>query len=251
MIGRSDTGHLGNPIQAVSADRGAERSNLSMEPMLITLLVILTVIVASVLFWLFPLKLVVRLRRESGKNTPCPFRFAWVLDLRFRRWVYRFVLDRLGLQPGMIVLEVGAGTGNLSVPVAGRVGPKGEVIAVDLQPEMIIKLEKKARDAGVTNLKTCVANACELPLQDASVDCVIFVTVLGELTEPGPALHEAHRVLKDGGVLSITEDFTDPDYYGPGETAHLMERAGFAVEERFGSRWLYMLIGRKIEPVPA
>ncbi len=54
---------------------------------------------------------------------------------------------------------------------------------------------------------------------------MIFVTVSGEINEPGRALHEAHRVLKDGGVLSITEDFTDPDYYGPGETARLVERA--------------------------
>ena len=54
-------------------------------------------------------------------------------------------------------------------------------------------------------------------------------------------------VLKPDGVLSITEDFVDPDYNWPGEAAHLLARAGFEVADRFGSFWLYTLNSRKAQ----
>ena len=221
-----------------------------MEPVLATLSVILTLIVGSMLFWLFPLKLLVRLRRRIGETVPCPYRFGWVLDLRLRRWVYRNVLDRVGLRSGMVALEVGAGTGTFAIRAARRVGPGGKVIAVDLQPEMVAKLEKKVQHAGITNVVTYLAGAYELPLEDASVDCVFFITVLGEIADPQRALCEAHRVLKDGGVISITEEFSDPDYNWPRETVRLIEQAGFEATQRLGSLWLYTLNGRKTESMP-
>ncbi len=167
-----------------------------MKPVLATLLVILTLIVGGLLFWLFACKFLVRLRRRFGKTAPCPYRFAWVLDLRLRRWFYGNVLDRVGLRSGMVALEVGAGTGTFAIPAARRVSPGGgKLIAVDLQPEMVAKLEKKVQHAGITNVVTYVASAYALPLEDASVDCVFFITVLGEIADPHRALREAHRVL--------------------------------------------------------
>ena len=216
-----------------------------MEPVLVTLSAILTLILGSLLFWLFAWKLLVRRRRKFGKTAPCPYRAAWVLDLRLRRWLYGNVLDRVGLRSGMVALEVGAGTGTFAIPAARRVSPGGKVIAVDIQPEMVAKLEKKVQRAGITNVVTYFASAYALPLEDASVDCVFFITVLGEIADPRRALREAHRVLKDGGVISITEEFSDPDYYRPRETVRLIEQAGFEAIPRQGNLWLYTLNGRK------
>lgn len=221
------------------------RSN--MEPIVTTFAVALAVIVGIVLIWLFPLKLAYRLKRRFGEPVAYPFRFAWALNLRVRRWQYRFVLDRLDLRSGMVVLEVGAGVGTFTIPAARRVGSAGKIISVDLQPEMIAKLERNVRRAGITNVVTKVAGAYELPLEDSSVDCVFFVAVIGEIAEPQRALGEAYRVLKSDGMLSITEDFVDPDYKLPGETARLVERAGFKITDRFGSFWLYTLNGRKTQ----
>ena len=221
-----------------------------MELVLTILSVMLAVVVGSMLFWYFPMKLLVRLRRRLGKTVPCPYRHAWALDLRLRRWFYGSVLDRLGLRSGMVALEVGAGTGTFAIPAARRLGPGGRVIAVDLQPEMVAKLEQKVQQAGITNVETYVASAYKLPLEDASVDCVFFITVLGEITDRQRALYEARRVLKDGGVLSITEEFSDPDYNWPGETAALLESSGFEAMRRQGSLWLYTLNGRKTQSVP-
>ena len=218
-----------------------------MEPIAITFAFALAVIVASVLIWLFPLKIVYRLRRRFGAPIACPFRFAWALNLGVRRWQYRFVLDRLGLRPGMFVLEVGAGVGTFTIPAARRVAPTGKIIAVDIQAEMIAELERNVRRASIANVDAKAAGAYELPLEDSCVDCVFFVTVIGEIAEPQRALREAHRVLKPEGMLSITEDFIDPDYNWVGETTRLMERAGFEITGRFGSFWLYTLNGRKAQ----
>ena len=95
-----------------------------------------------------------------------------------------------------------------------------------------------------------VASAYQLPLQDVSVDCVFFIAVLGEILDRHRALREAHRVLKPGGVVSITEDFTDPDYNTPSEVVRLLDRAGYEVMPRRGRIWLYTLNGRKTQSIP-
>lgn len=218
-----------------------------MEPTATTFAVALAVIVGSVLIWLFPLKLVYRLKRKFGEPGVCPFRFGWILNLRVRRWQYRYVLDRLGLRSGMVVLEIGPGVGTFTIPAARRVGPTGKIIAVDIQSEMIAILERNVRRANLTNVDTKVAGAYELPLEDSCVDCVFFITVIGEIADPLRALREAYRVLKPDGMLSITEDFIDPDYNWPGETRRLIEGAGFEITDRLGSFWLYTLNSRKAQ----
>jgi hypothetical protein len=54
-------------------------------------------------------------------------------------------------------------------------------------------------------------------------------------------LAELHRVIKPGGVLSITEEFTDPDYRFPGETMRTVEAGGFFLERKRGNLWRYTI----------
>jgi ubiquinone/menaquinone biosynthesis C-methylase UbiE len=65
--------------------------------------------------------------------------------------------------------------------------------------------------------------------------------VLPEIPDQTRALAELRRVLKPGGVLSITEEFLDPDYPFAFETIRRAETAGFSLEQRFGNWWLYTL----------
>ena len=211
----------------------------------------LAVVGGLAFFWLVVLKVLVRL--GGGRRAPCPASLACLVNNPVRRRYMRPVLDRVGIQPGERVLELGPGPGAFTVEAARRVGAQGRLIAVDIQPRMIAQVEKRVREAGLTNVETHVADAYHLPLEDASVDRAFLVTVLPEIPDQARALAELRRVLrspepaegKPGGLLSITEDFFDPDYPLAFETIRRVGAAGFSLEQRFGNFWLYTVNFRK------
>ena len=77
------------------------------------------------------------------------------------------------------------------------------------------------------------------------MDRAFLVTVLPEISDQSRALAELWRVLKPGGLLSITEEFIDPDYRFPFETIRRVEAAGFEQVWRFGSFWVYTVNFRR------
>jgi ubiquinone/menaquinone biosynthesis C-methylase UbiE len=207
-----------------------------------TFLKIVLIIIGGLLFlWLVVFRLMSRLAARFGKSAPCPAAFSWVVNNPLRRRYTRPVLGRVGISPGERVLELGPGPGVFTVEAARHVGPEGRLIAVDIQPKMIAQVQKRVQEAGLTNVETHVASASHLPLDDASVDRAFLVTVLPEIPDPDLALAELHRVLRPGGVLSITEEFLDPDYPFAFETIRRVEAAGLRLERRFGNFWLYTL----------
>ena len=212
----------------------------------LTLLLILLGTIGGVLFfWLFPLKLIARLAHRFGTSTPCPAALSWLVHNPLRRRYMRPVLDRVGIQPGERVLELGPGPGAFTVDAARRAGPQGRIIAVDIQPEMIARVEERVREAGLSNVETHVAGAYELPLENESIDRAFVVTVLPEIPDQSRALAELWRVLKPGGRLSITEEFMDPDYPFPRETIRRVEAAGFELVQRFGNFGVYTVNFRR------
>ena len=190
-------------------------------------------------FWFVVLKLAAKW--IGGRGGPCPSALSWLVDNPVRRWYTKPVLDRVGIEPGETVLEVGPGPGAFTVAAARRVGPHGQLFAVDIQPQMIAKLERRLREASVSNVETRVASAYDLPVEDGTVDRAFLITVLPEIPDPVRALREIRRVLRPGGRLSVTEEFTDPDYPLPRTTIRWAEAAGFQLEERLGSFWVYTL----------
>jgi ubiquinone/menaquinone biosynthesis C-methylase UbiE len=207
--------------------------------------IMLSIIGGLLFFWLFPLKLISRLAHRFGHSAPCPASLNWLVDNTIRRRWMRPVLDRVGIRPGERVLELGPGPGIFTVKAAQRVGLEGRLIAVDIQPEMIAQVEKRVQDAGLTNVETRVSDAYHLPLDDTSVDRAFLVTVLPEIPDQARALVELRRVIKPGGLLSVTEEFADPDYPFVFETIRRVEAAGFSLERRFGNFWVYTLNFRR------
>ncbi len=194
-------------------------------------------------FWLVLLKLILQLKK--GRGEPCPTSWSWIVDNPLRRWDVRHALDRAGLRAGETVLELGPGPGAFTVDAARQVGSTGRLIAVDIQSGMIAQVEARVKAAGITNVETHVASAYELPLPDASVDRAYLVTVLPEIPDPVRALREVYRVLRPGGVVSMTEEFLDPDYPRRATTVAWATAAGFAVAARYGNWWNYTLNFRK------
>jgi len=204
-------------------------------------LIILILIGGITFLWL----VVVRVLAKLTGGEPCPYALAWLVDNPIRRRYMSRVLDRTGIQPGERVLELGPGPGTFTVEAARRTEPDGALVAVDIQPKMIADVERKAQAAGLINVETHIASAYELPLDDGSIDRTFLVTVMPEIPDRQRALTELRRVLKLDGVLSITEEFLDPDYPLARTTARWAEKAGFELAERHGNWWIYTLNFRK------
>ncbi len=115
------------------------------------------------------------------------------------------MLDALKIAPGTTVADVGAGAGYHSIRLAKRVGPKGTVLASDLQPEMLEMLRANARTAGATNIKPIRATQTDTKLPEAAVDLILMVDVYHECTDPETALAGFFKALKPSGRLVLVE----------------------------------------------
>jgi ubiquinone/menaquinone biosynthesis C-methylase UbiE len=175
------------------------------------------------------------------RSLPCPSLMAGLLDnpIAQRFNGARTIVDRLGLQPGQKILEIGPGPGRLLIPAAKRVLPGGEAVGIDIQQRMLDRLKKKADRTGVTNLQLILGDAARSHVPKESFDLVFLCTALGEIPDRPAALSECFRALKPGGVLSITEQFGDPHYQSRSTVRKLAEEAGFRPRSVRGSFWFF------------
>ena len=107
------------------------------------------------------------------------------------------------LRPGERVVDVGAGAGIDSLIAATMVGPTGQVVGVDMTPEMLGKAQRNARAARVSNVEFRAGYGEALPLPDDWADVVISNGVLNLMPDKLAGLQEIARVLKPGGRLQI------------------------------------------------
>ena len=123
--------------------------------------------------------------------------------------------ELLGVAPERRILEVGCGLGDDAVSLARLVAPGGSVVAIDGSQTMITAARERHGD--VVGLSFDVADAAQLPFDDASFDACRVDRVLQHIADPAPAVREMVRVIRPGGVLvaydndweTLTVDFVD------------------------------------------
>lgn len=115
------------------------------------------------------------------------------------------MIDSLGLKPGMVVADIGAGSGVISTLIAPRVGPEGKVFAVDIQQEMLNALTKKCRDRGINNVEPVLGTTRSPGLKPETVDLAVMVDVYHEFNFPYEMLLEIAQSLKPGGRVAFVE----------------------------------------------
>ena len=111
----------------------------------------------------------------------------------------------LQLRPGMVVADIGAGTGYLSRRRAAAVMPGGRVLAVDVQPQMVRLLQEAVRQSGLQQIEPRLGAEDDVKLPAASVDLALMVDVYHELAWPHEVLASIVRALKAGGLLVFVE----------------------------------------------
>jgi precorrin-6B methylase 2 len=115
------------------------------------------------------------------------------------------LVTALQLKPGMVVADIGAGTGYLARRMAPVVTPGGKVLAVDVQPEMVAMLHSTVRQTGLTQIQPLLGAEDDVRLPASSVDLAILVDVFHELAFPYEVLASIVRALKPGGQLVFVE----------------------------------------------
>lgn len=177
------------------------------------------------------------------KSLACPASLSWLVQNRYMDSVAGAdkIFERIGLKKGMKLLDCGAGPGRLSLPAAELVGGEGEVVAVDIQSEMLEKLSAGANSMKLENIRLVHSALGSGSVEKEYFDRALLVTVLGEVQNKGAALAEIFEALKKGGILSVTEVVPDPHYTSKKRVRTLCSEAGFKELESFGS-WLAFTI---------
>jgi cyclopropane fatty-acyl-phospholipid synthase-like methyltransferase len=164
-----------------------------------------------------------------------------VRESRERQEECSTLLKCLNLKPGMVVCDMGSGNGFYTLKIAPLVGETGKVIAVEIQPEMLDMLSKRAEAAKITNVENKLGTVADPKLAPNSVDLMLCVDVYHEFDHPVEMLAAMRKSLKPDGRLALVE-FRSEDPKVPIKPLHKMSKAqimkefppnGFKLVEEF------------------
>jgi SAM-dependent methyltransferase len=115
------------------------------------------------------------------------------------------LLDALKIKPGDVVADMGAGSGYFTFRLAQRVGPRGKVLAVDIQPEMLTLIRQGMKAKKLTNIEPIQGTESDPKLPADAVDLIFMVDVYHEFAYPYEMTVAMTRALKPGGRLVFVE----------------------------------------------
>jgi ubiquinone/menaquinone biosynthesis C-methylase UbiE len=163
-------------------------------------------------------------------------------------------IAQLNLKPGMVVCDLGCGNGFYSLEMAKLVAPSGQVLAVDIQPEMLHLLELRSKDSGVENIKPILSTVADPKIPEGSVDMLLLVDVYHEFSHPQQMLAGIRKGLKPNGVIALLE-YREEDRTVPIKPEHKMTKKqilkeytanGFQLAKQYdGLPWQHLMFFEK------
>ncbi len=164
------------------------------------------------------------------------------------------MLKQLGVKPGMTVCDMGCGNGFYTIKLAELVGPEGEVLAVDIQRQMLRLMKARAGERGLRNIKAIYGTVVDPKLPEAEVDLILCVDVYHEFSHPEQMLAAMRKSLKPNGRAVLVE-FREEDPTVPIKPLHKMSKRqvlkelipnGFQLAEQFdGLPWQHMMFFKR------
>ncbi|MCP4725475.1 MAG: methyltransferase domain-containing protein, partial [bacterium] len=115
------------------------------------------------------------------------------------------IMDAVGVKSGMVIGEIGAGRGRVTIPLANRVGDKGSVIANDIDKDALDFLSRRCRDRNIHNIETLLGEENDPLFPDNSLDMAILVWVFGAFEQPAEFFKNLKPSLKPGATFVLVQ----------------------------------------------
>jgi ubiquinone/menaquinone biosynthesis C-methylase UbiE len=133
--------------------------------------------------------------------------YTRILEAETREIVQRRteIVDAIGLEKGMVVADIGAGTGLLTTGIAEWVGKRGTVFAVDIVPVFLERIRDRVRDAGLTNVIVVQGEERATGLEPASLDLAFMCDTYHHIEYPEAYLASLFESLRPGAVLVLVD----------------------------------------------
>lgn len=169
------------------------------------------------------------------------------------------VLVKLDLKPGMVVADIGAGSGLFSRPLAKAVAPAGKVYAVDIQQDLLDHINQRDKEENISNIQTVLGEYDDPKLPARNLDLAFINDVLHHIQHRAAYLKALGTYIKLGGRIAIIEmDKNDPKTSHRNQPELLVAReeilqwmsdAGFKLVQEhpdlFPGTKLFLVFGRK------
>jgi len=183
----------------------------------------------------------------TGHNRICPWWLCFTFDNPLRRLIHNpEALLSPYVQTGSTVIDVGAGMGYFSIPLARLVGPEGHVTAIDIQDKMLTALANRARKFGVSNrIKSYLASSDSLG-RHPKADFILAFWMVHEVPDQRAFLKEISDLLASAGRFLLAE----PVFHVSGKSflriLQTADETGFIIKDRPKIRFSHsVLLGKQ------
>ena len=138
------------------------------------------------------------------------------------------MLSEAGIGEGQSVLDFGCGSGTYSIPAAELVGRNGRIYSLDVSQGALNKVSRKAEKEGLDNIVTLLSSGnVDIPIDNETLNHVLLIDVLQEISDKEPLLEEIHRILKPEGQMTVY-----PMHIDSNEVIRLASNAKLKLKER-------------------